>query len=81
MTETVSAFERATVYRMTVEAARVWLISEFLARGKLPEELVLFVYANGPDASLDWGNSPGPDDGMKPMRGRRVRVTFQVEEH
>lgn len=76
----VGSFECETYYRLTVEAARVWVISHFLTHGKLPNEAVLFVYPNGPLASLDWGNPAGPDDPQRqPLRRRRIRVTFQVE--
>jgi hypothetical protein len=74
------AFESETFHRMLVEAARYWLIEFFLRRKKLPEREVRYVYANGPNG-IGWGNAPGPDDpDMKPLRGKRIRVTIEIED-
>lgn len=77
-----SVFERETLYRLIVETARLWLVGHFLRSLTLPSAATFYVYPGGPDASLDWGNAPGPDDPFnKPMRGKRVRVTFEIENH
>ena len=79
----VTAFERSTTYRLCVEAARHWLLTHYLARHELPEGTKKFwVYPNGPEACLDWGNAPGPlnDGSPHPLRGKRIAVTFTVEE-
>lgn len=76
-----NAFERDTIHRLATEAARVWLVSHFLATKSLPDTQTYFAYPDGLGASLDWGNAPGPDDpDTKPMRGKRVRVTFEIED-
>ncbi len=85
MDELLSAGQRAafisdTLHRATVEAARIWVIEHFLRTGDLPEVETRFCYANGPHG-FDWGNAPGPDDPVnKPLRGKRIRVTFEIEE-
>tara|TARA_Y100000034_G_C6896147_1_gene413192 strand:- start:44 stop:358 length:315 start_codon:yes stop_codon:yes gene_type:complete len=75
-----SAFISDTFHRVLVEAARVWVIDSVLRTGELPETEVRFCYADGPHG-FDWGNSPGPDSEHKPLRGKRVRVTFEIEDH
>ncbi len=77
----VDAFERDTIHRLATEAARVWLVSHFLAMKTLPDKQTYFAYPNGIGASLDWGNPAGPSDSdLQPMRGKRVRVTFEIED-
>jgi len=75
-----SAFMSDTFHRVTIEAARIWVIDSVLRTGQLPKTETRFAYSHGPHG-LDWGNSSGPDDGNKPMRGKRVRVTFEIEDH
>lgn len=75
-----SAFERDTIHRLATEAARYWLLTHYLANHELPPRGVWFAYPGGCPAAIDWGNAPGPDDPeTKPMRGKRVRVTFEIE--
>lgn len=75
------AFETDTFHRMLVEAARYWVIEAWLRSQELPRSETRYVYPDGPPASMDWGNSPGPDDPtMKPMRGKRVSITIKVED-
>jgi hypothetical protein len=75
------AFDKDTLYRMTVEAARFWVVEHFLRTRQIPDKpRVMFVYPSGCEACMDFGNAPGPDGPDKPMRGRRVRVTFEIEE-
>ena len=74
------AFITDTFHRVMVEAARIWVIESVLRTGQLPESETRFCYADGPHG-FDWGNAPGPDDpATKPLRGKRVRVTFEIEE-
>jgi len=73
------AFETETFHRMLVEAARYWLIEFFLRKKKLPEREVRYVYADGPNG-IGWGNAPGPDDGTKVMRGKRIKITVEIED-
>lgn len=76
------AFEKDTQYRLLVEAARYWVIEHYLRTGRLPEPEVYFAYANGPHG-FDWGNPAGPGDGTtpRPLRGKRVRITLEIEDH
>lgn len=80
-----SNFENETLYRMLVEASRYWVVGEFLRNGDIPQkECVLFVYANGLEACLDWGDShvyTGKSSDLRPMRGKRIRVTMEVEDY
>lgn len=76
------AFEKDTEYRLVVEAARYWVIQHYILTGKLPEKTIYSAYPNG-TASFDWGDPPGPDDGKTPapLRGKRVRITLEIEDH
>jgi hypothetical protein len=75
------SFERETSYRILVEAVRHWCISNHLESGQVPVSGVFFVYADGP-TGFDWGNAPGADDpATKPLRGKRYKVTIELEEH
>jgi hypothetical protein len=76
-----SAFISDTFHRVMVEAARIWVIEAVLRTGELPDAETRFCYANGPHG-FDWGNAPGPcdDGGLRPMRGKRIRVSFEVED-
>lgn len=78
--EQQSALTNDTIYRLIVEASRLWLINHYLRTGKLPEENTYFIYPNG-EISLDWGNPSGRDDGKKirVLCGKRVCVTLSVE--
>jgi hypothetical protein len=77
--EQKGAFEKETQHRMLTEAARYWVIEHYLRTGKLPDEpAVYFAYPNGP-VSFDWGNPPGPDNGTQKLRGKRVRITMEIE--
>lgn len=81
-TKTLLAFERETIHRLATEAARYWLLTHFLAQQRLPVKGTWFAYPSGPGASIDWGNPPGPDDpDLQPLRGKRIRVTFEIEDH
>lgn len=74
------AFESDTLHRLTVEAARFWVIEHFLRTKQLPTRETRFAYASGPHG-FDWGNAPGHDDpDTKPLRYKRVRITFEVED-
>jgi len=73
------AFEKDTQYRLLVEASRYWVIEHYLRTGRLPEPAVYFAYANG-ERGFDWGNPPGPDDQTQ-LRGKRVRITLEIEDH
>lgn len=74
-----SAFASDTFHRVMVEAARIWVIESVLRTGSLPVSETRFCYANGPHG-FDWGNAPGPDGPDKPLRNKRVRVTFEIED-
>ena len=80
ITEERSSFITDSFHRVTTEAARIWVIDSVLRTGKLPAPEVRFFYANG-SHGFDWGNPPGPNDPyQQPLRGKRVRVTFEIEE-
>lgn len=49
----MGAFEKETLYRMIVEAARFWVIEHHQRTGELPEATVKFVYPSGPSTCLD----------------------------
>lgn len=73
------AFERETIYRLVVEACRVWVVGTFLSLKRLPKKAKLWIYSNGPLHSIDWGNSPGPDDpDIRPMRYKKIQVTLEI---
>ncbi len=72
------AFESSTIYRLLVETVRYWLIECFLRAKKLPDKHVYFVYPYG-EASIDWGDSPTSPDDCRPLRGKRIRVTIEIE--
>jgi hypothetical protein len=76
------AFEKDTLYRLIVESTRYWVIEHYLRRGCLPDETTFFAYANEPNG-FDWGNPAGPDDDgqLRPLRGKRVRITLAIEDH
>jgi len=80
-TEERSAFLTDTLHRIMCEAARIWVIEHHQRTGELPASEARFAYANGPHG-FDWGNAPGPDvpPGSRPLRGKRVRITFEIEE-
>ena len=77
----IGAFESDTSYRLAVEAARYWLVECHLRTNQLPDKSVRFIYANGPNG-IDWGNPPGSEllPEQCPLRGKRIRVTFEVED-
>lgn len=68
------AFTTDTMHRLMVEVARIWVIDSVLRTGSLPATETRYA------VSFDWGNAPGPDDGHKPLRGKRVKMTFEVED-
>jgi len=70
----VSVFARDTHYRMTVESARFWVINHILELRAVPDKCVCYAYPHGPHG-FDWGL--GHD---APLRGKRVRVTFEIED-
>ena len=76
------ALESDTLHRMLVEAARYWVVEHHQRTGQLPEEEIRFAYAGG-SCGFDWGNPPGlgvhPRDA--PLRGKRVRITLEIEDH
>ena len=75
-----TAFERDTSHRLITEAARHWCISHALATGDVPERGVFFAYPDGPVGFM-WGNAPGPDNpAVKPLRGKRYRITIELED-
>ena len=76
----MNAFERETIHRLCTETARFWLNSHYLENKNLPDEpKVWFAYPNGP-VSFDWGNRPGEFDGTQVLRGKRVRITLEIED-
>ena len=76
----MGSFEKDTLHRLCVQAARYWVIEHKLRLGELPENVTFFAYPNGP-GGFDWGNPPGPDDPtLRPMRGKRVRITMTIEQ-
>lgn len=79
----VGAFEKDTTYRLLVEAVRHWLLARVLARKSLPSEPAVFwIYASRHPGrnSIDWGDAAGPPDPVnKPLRGKRIRVTIEIE--
>lgn len=76
----VDSFERDTTHRLLTEAVRHWVISHYLATGKVPSRQVWYAYPDGP-AGFDWGNPPGPDDPAKqPLRRRRYQITVELED-
>lgn len=80
MDEHMGAFERDTLHRILAVAARYWVIEHHQRAKQLPKRVTFFAYAEGP-AGMDWGNSPGPDDAeLRPMRGKRVRITLEIED-
>lgn len=79
MPRDLSDFEKDTMYRLAVEAVRFWVVSNTLAHGEMPNRFEQFVYGHGPAAALDWGDAPGPADPTMPLRGKRIRVTYEVE--
>ena len=78
----MNAFEKDTLYRLLVESTRLWVISHWLEHHELPKDVTFYAYPNGP-RGFDWGNAPGPDnDGTeRPPRGKRVRITLEIEDH
>lgn len=80
VTEQSTAFEKDTLHRMLSGAARYWVINHYLHKLRIPESAaVYFAYPNGP-AGFDWGNALGPDGPDKPLRGKRVRITLEIED-
>ena len=76
-----TAFERETSYRLLVEAARHWCISGYLATHRVPSRGVFYAYPAGPSACFDWGNPPGPNDPTtQPLRGKRYKITIELED-
>ena len=80
--EEMGAFEKDALYRMLVEAARYWVIENYLRTGELPKERTNFVYADGPKA-IDWGNPPGrnPPEGTAVLRYKRIVVRLSIEDY
>jgi hypothetical protein len=72
-----SDFATDTLHRLAVEAARYWVVECWLRTRQLPTAAeTRFVYADGL-YGIGWGDdpvSPGP------MRHRRIRVTFEVQD-
>lgn len=82
LTEETTAFERDTLYRMAVEAARYWVVNHYLHKLRVPDEpATMFVYPSGPCAAMDWGNPPGTNNPDAVLRGKRVRVTLTIEDN
>ena len=69
------AFEKSTLHRLCVEAARFWVIDNYLADKKLPDSVTFFAYPRSQDG-MNWGDD---DSGTGPLHGKRVRVTLEVE--
>ncbi len=74
------AFERDTSYRILTEAVRHWLVTRFLAGGMPKKPAVFWVYSNGPNG-IDWGDDPKAPTQDRPLKGKRIRVTFEVENY
>lgn len=72
------AFESATIHRIATESVRVWIIEHWLRTQTLPQPEVMFVYPRGPQ-SLEWGAADGSPDEFAPLRGKRIRVTLEIE--
>ena len=65
-----NSFERDTLWSMCCQAARYWLVGHFLRTGKLPQQKAVFwAY---PERGIDWGKDE--------LRGKRVRITIEVED-
>ena len=79
MSEQRSAFETHTLHRMCAQAARYWVIENWLRTNELPEPATYFAYPTGP-GGFDWGDAPGNDGPPRPLRGKRVRITLEIEE-
>lgn len=76
----MGAFEKETVYRLLTEACRMWVVSTHLETGKLPKFVTYWVYGNGAPINIGWGDAGGPPSENTPMRGKRIRVTLEVED-
>ena len=75
----LSAFDRDTIHRLLNEASRYWVVQTFLSSGELPAGIkTWWAYPDGP-ISFDWGNAPGPKTKYTPLRGKRVRITLELE--
>lgn len=76
----VPAWIKDTVYRILVEAVRVWVVATWLHKKRLPEDATFWIYSGGP-MGIDWGNPAGPDDPeLQPLRRKRIEVTLRVIE-
>ena len=79
MTKDIGSFERETIHRLATEVARFWVISHWLAHKELPTEAVYWAYAGA--GSFDWGDPHDMPPSERPMHGKRVRITFTIEEY
>jgi hypothetical protein len=72
------AWIKDTIYRLLVEAVRVWIVSYWMEHKGLPAAAKFWIYSSGPHG-IDWGNPPGPDDSsLQPLRRKRIEVTLRV---
>ena len=69
-----SAFDRDTVHRLLTEAMRVWCITNYLSCKEVPIAGRVYVYPDCVPACMDWGANDV-------MKGKRIKVTFEVEDH
>lgn len=64
------SFEKDTLWRMCAQAARYWVIEHFLRTKELPDKpAVFFGYSV---SGIDWG--------QEVLRGKRIKVTIEIED-
>lgn len=74
------SFMTDTIRRVASESARVWVVENFLRNGRIPRLTTFFAYPRGP-GGFDWGESNGAYGTKQPLKGKRVRITFEVEDY
>jgi hypothetical protein len=72
------SFETETLHRMLIEAVRYWVIEWFLRTKKLPAKEIRYVYSGG-TVGIGWGSATGLDD-PNTLRGKRIKVTIEIED-
>lgn len=74
----MKAFEKDTVHRLLTEAARVWVIAQFLdVKCIQASPATFYAYPSGP-VSFDWGED---GDAPLPLVGKRIKITLEVEKY
>ena len=79
----MNAFEKNTLYRLLVEAVRYWVIQTFFDTKQIPQTVGTFwIYPRGIEfPGIDWGDDPSQPDALRPLMGKRIRVTLTVEDY